>query len=49
MHFSVQQSQVADVCGGFNMDYRKVCRKHRHRAHILVTLVDDVQVLAELL
>jgi hypothetical protein len=49
MHFSVQHSEVVDVCGGFNTDYRRVCRKYRHSAYIRVTLVDDVQVLAELL
>jgi hypothetical protein len=49
MHFSVQNSEVADVCGGFNTDYRRVYWKYRHSAYIRVTLVDDVQVLAELL
>ena len=24
MHFSVQRSEVVDVCGGFNMDHRRV-------------------------
>jgi hypothetical protein len=49
MHFSVQNSQVVAVCGGFNTDYRRLCRKYRQRAHIPVTLVDNVQVPVALL
>ncbi len=47
MYFSVHYSEVVDVCGGFNTDHSKVYQKHLQRAHIRVTLVDNVQALAE--
>jgi hypothetical protein len=50
MYFSAHFSEVVHVCGGANMDYRRVCRKDHHsHASIHVTLADNVQVLAEFL